>query len=75
MSFKENAFPLTQGQVNLTSGTFTDKDIFFCVADGSITITWGDATTSVIPMRAGDAVNVSYVATSVAITTGTFHIA
>ena len=77
MSWKENAFPLGQGKVNLTTGTITTMPkVFLCVADGSITITWADGvSTSVISLTAGNAVEVEATATSVAITTGTFHIA
>ena len=76
MSWKQNAFPLGQGKVNLTTGTITTlPKVFLCAADGSLTITWQDTTTSVIDMTAGNAVEVEATATSVAITTGTFHIA
>ena len=76
MSWKENAFPLGQGKVNLTTGTITTlPKVFLCAVAGSITITWPDTTTSVIALTAGDAVEVEATATSVAITTGTFHIA
>ena len=76
MSWKENAFPLGAGKVNLTSGTRTDLPlVYLCAEDGTITITWADTTTSVISMVAGDAVHVENTATSVAITTGTFHVA
>mgnify|MGYP000459734034 CR=1 FL=1 len=77
MSWKENAFPLGEGKVNLTSGTITDlPKVFLCVAAGNLTITWADGVkTSIVGLSIGDAVEVEGTATSVAITTGTYHIA
>ena len=75
MSWKENAFPIGQGKLNLTTGTRTDNRIYWCRADGSLTITWPDTTTTVISLLAGEAVDIEDTATSVAITTGTFHVA
>lgn len=75
MSYKENAFPLGQGKLNLTTGTITVLPrVFWCRVDGSLTITWPDTTTTVVTMLVGEAVEVEGTATSVAITTGTFHI-
>lgn len=77
MSYKENAFPVGKGKLNLTTGTrlMTGNQVYWCRADGSLTITWADATTTVISMLVGEAVQVEGTATSVTITTGTFHVA
>lgn len=74
MSYKDNAFPLTQDGVNLTSGTFTDtrENIFLCVADGVLTVTWQDNTTSAISCLEGGAFTVES-AKQIVITSGTFH--
>ena len=73
MDYKSNAFPLKKGQVNLTSGTY-GGGVYLAVKDGSLTVTWDDATTSVITVEAGLAVQAVFGVTSVAITTGTFHL-
>lgn len=77
MSYKENAFPIGMGKVNLTSGIRTDTLVYWCVADGTLQVTWSDATTDDIALIAGDAVNIenSSTVTSVEITAGTFHVA
>lgn len=74
MSYKDNAFPLTQDGVNLTSGTFTDtrENIFLCAADGVLTVTWQDDTTSAILCALGEPYTVEN-AKQVEITSGTFH--
>ena len=71
-----NAFYLSKGRVNLTSGTYKPTGIFLCVVAGSLTVTWDDASTAVIQCVAGDAYSFreGSEAKSVAITTGTFHI-
>ena len=75
MSYKENAFPLGKGKLNLTTGTFTELPrVLWCRVAGNITITWSDATTTVVSLGVGEAVEVEGTATSVAITTGTFHV-
>lgn len=75
MSYKENAFPLGQGKLNLTTGTFTTLPrVLWCRVAGTITITWPDTTTTVVALSVGEAVEVEATATSVAITTGTFHV-
>ncbi len=77
MSFKENAFPIGQGKLNLTSisGVRTDTLVYWCRADGSLTITWADTSTEVVELSKGEAVRIENTAVSVAITTGTFHVA
>ena len=75
MSWKENAFPIGKGMLNLTTGSRTDTRIYWCRVDGSLTITWSDDTTTVIDLLVGEAVDIEDTAKSVAITTGTFHIA
>ena len=70
------AFPLIQGQVNLTSGTYTDIHLIYCVADGNITITWPDGTTSTIICAANDVFTVgSNQQVEVVAASGTFHLA
>jgi hypothetical protein len=76
MSFKENAFPLGKGKLNLTSGTRTDMArVYWCVDNGTLTITWSDASTTDIDLVSGDAVKIENTATSVEIVSGTFHVA
>lgn len=75
MSFKENAFPIGKGKLNLTSGTRTDKLVYWCRVAGNLTITWSDDTTTVIALTAGEAVDIEDTAKSVTVTTGTFHVA
>ncbi len=76
MSYKENSFPIGQGKVGLTSGTRTDlARVYWCVGDGTLRITWADASFTDLNLVAGDAVNIENTATSVQITAGTFHVA
>lgn len=70
MSYKDNSFPLTKGNVNLTSGTY-DDGAYLCTVDGSLTITWSDNTSDTINVVEGLAVNVIG-SKSVVITSGTF---
>ena len=70
-NYKLNAFPLGKGMVNLTTGTY-GEGIFYCIEDGDLTITWEDASTDTISCVAGNAFEV-HTATSVVITSGTFH--
>ena len=75
MGFKENAFPIGKGKVNLTSGSRTDKLVYWCTEAGTLTVTWQDDTTSVLTLAAGDAVNMNDLSVkSVAITTGTYNV-
>lgn len=77
MSYKENAFPVGKGKLNLTTGTIAiagNPRVLWCRGDGSLTITWSDATTTVITLVYGEAVEIEATATSVAITTGTFTV-
>lgn len=39
------ATPLVKGQIDVTSGVFTNISVLTCTADGSIKITWADDTT------------------------------
>lgn len=75
MNFKENAFPIGKGKIELTTGTRTDNLVYWCRSDGTLTVTWSDDTTTVVTLLAGEAVNVEGTAKSVAITTGTFNVA
>jgi len=70
------AMPLLQGKIDQTSGTFTDVSLIECVADGDITITWADESTTTVSMTSpshytcSTATQVEVVASS-----GTFHLA
>ena len=75
MSFKNNAFPIGKGKLNINTGVRTDNLSYWCRVDGILTITWSDATTTAISLVAGEAVNIESTATSVTITSGTWHIA
>ena len=78
MSYKENAFPIDQGSIDITTGSRVSpacNKVYWCTADGSLTLTFVDTTTDVVTLVAGDAVNLnSPNITSVAVTTGTFNI-
>lgn len=68
------AFPLAQGLINLTStdGAIAGVSLVHCAADGTITITWSDATTTDVDMIQGEDYAIVD-ATSVTISSGTFH--
>ena len=73
-------FPLRQGLIDISSGTVTDPTngkrplIAHCVADGSLTLTWQDTSTTVVGFIAGDDFSLVE-ASSVDVTSGTFHFA
>lgn len=67
------AFPLLQGTVNLTSGTYI-ATVARCVAAGNLTITWQDGTTAVIACVAGDYYSIP-AGPSCTVSSGTFHLA
>ena len=73
-------FPLRQGLIDISSGTVTDPTngkrplIAHCVADGSLTLTWQDTSTTVVGFIAGDDFSL-FEAEAVAVTTGSFHFA
>ena len=77
------AFPLRKGLVNISSGVVTDPDtglrpqLAHCVEDGSLTLTWSDASTSVVAVVAfvaGDDFSTTE-AVTVEVTSGVFHFA
>ena len=78
MSYKENAFPIGQGSIEITTGTRTSpacNKVYWCRANGTLTLTFADATTDTVDLFAGDAVNLNEPnIESVAITSGTFNI-
>ena len=78
MSYKENAFPIDQGSIEITTGTRTSpacNKVYWCVTAGTLTLTFADATTDTVDLVAGDAVNLaSPNIESVAVTSGTFNI-
>ena len=73
-------FPLRQGLIGITSGTVTDPTngkrplIAHCVADGSLTLTWPDTSSTVVGVIAGDDFSI-FEAESVDVTSGSFHFA
>ena len=73
-------FPLRQGLIDITTGTVTDPTsgrrplIAHCVADGSLTLTWPDTSTTLVDFIAGDDFSMVE-AEAVAVTTGSFHFA
>jgi len=73
-------FPLRQGLIGITSGTVTDPIngkrplIAHCVVSGSLTLTWPDTSTTVVGFIAGDDFSLVE-ASSVDVTSGTFHFA
>ena len=75
MSFKENAFPIGKGKIELTSGTRTDNLVYWCRADGTLTFTFEDDTTKVVTLITGEAIRPEATIKSVTITTGTFNLA
>ena len=74
------AFPLRKGLVNISTGTVTDPStdlrpqLAHCVADGSLTLTWSDDSTSVVALIAGDDFSMAE-AVTVEVTSGSFHFA
>ena len=73
-------FPLRQGLIDITTGTVTDPVsgrrplIAHCVADGSLTLTWPDTSTTLVDFIAGDDFSMVE-AEAVAVTAGSFHFA
>ena len=78
MSYKENAFPIDQGKIEVTTGTRVSpacNKVYWCVGDGVLTLTFKDTTTDTVTLALGDAVDLnSPNIESVAITSGSFNI-
>ena len=68
---KGSALPLIKGQNKVTTGTFK-PEVVHCDADGDLTVTWLDATTSTESFVAGEDRDTKGRVTSVAIVSGTF---
>ena len=66
--------PLRKGKVNITTGVFTGITLIHCIVDGSFTITWNDATTSVIPMVENRVYSLAEDVKSISISTGTYNL-
>lgn len=64
------AFPLTPGKINLTTGTITDCTLLCCSEDGSITLVTTAVTVACI---AGDVF--AFPKQSVTVVSGKFHLA
>ena len=75
MSFKENSFSLTKSGTNVTTGTFSGDGsrVFWCRADGNLTVTYQDNSTATVSLEKGDAINFVD-AKTVAISTGTYFV-
>lgn len=63
---------LTQGFIQLTSGTYSNRTTFHCHEDGDIILTFDDATTQTVSLVAGDAF--PFYAKTIEISTGTFSL-
>ena len=78
MSYKENAFPIDQGKIELTSGTRTSPScnkVYWCRGDGTLTLTFLGGTTDTVDLLFGEAVNLnSPNIKSVVVTSGTFNV-
>lgn len=76
-SYKDNAFPLYKKNTNLTSGVIKNNrnlpSVFLCSEDGTLTVTYTDATTKAIACIAGNAFTFLD-AETITITTGTFQV-
>ena len=72
MRYRDKSFPLKQGNVNLTSGSYSGG-VFLCASLGNLTITWEDDTQDSVDVAQGQALNISYGVKSVTINSGTFH--
>jgi len=64
-------FPWTAGKVAVTTGPLVKPKLIYCVADGTIVITWQTGATSTRAMVAGEVFGLVDAA-SVAITNGTY---
>jgi len=71
-SYKDNALPLEEGKVNLTSGTIEGGGVFVCISEGELTVTWNTDNTDTLNCLAGDAINLRN-SKSVQIVSGKFH--
>ena len=68
------AFPIKDGFCNLTTGTHNDITLFHCVVDGDAIVTWPSGNTDTLACIEGDDVACPG-ATSVQVSSGTFHLA
>jgi hypothetical protein len=67
-------FPLLYNKVNKTSGTYTDVTAVYCAEVGNLSVLWPDnANPATIACVAGDVFSVQ-TATSVTVSSGTFHL-
>lgn len=65
---------ITQGLTSLTTGAFKNINHAYCSGAGNLTVTWLDGSTSVIACIVGESHPIAE-NKSVAVTTGTFHLA
>jgi len=72
MTYRGNSFPLVEGQVNLTSGTY-GPSVYLCAEDGSLSITWESGSADTVNCVQGEAYNLVNGVTNVTVTSGTFH--
>lgn len=67
-------FPLLYGKVNKTDGTHTGISMVYCASDGNLSVLWPDnETPATVACVAGDVFSVQ-TATSVTVSSGTFHL-
>lgn len=68
-------FPLLYGKVNVESGAHLGISMVYCAADGNLSVLWPDnETPATVACVAGEVFSVQ-TATSVTVSTGTFHLA
>ena len=69
-----NGVTLTQGLTTLTTGAKKGINHAYCAVAGNLTITWIDGSTSIVAFIVGESHPIAE-NKSVAVTTGTFHLA
>jgi len=71
MAFQDNAFPIEQGRVNITTGTV--EGIVLCVTDGDLTVNWKTGSPSTVSCVAGNAYNLKNATNATVVAGGMFH--
>ena len=67
-----NGVGLSQGNTQVTSGTFKDATTFYCHADGDLKFKWADGTSDTYSWVKGD--NFPVFATAIEVVSGTFSV-
>ncbi len=65
-------FEATESFVNLTAGTYLDKEVAHCAEDGDLLITWLSGNTDTVSMLAGG--DLCFDCKSIEVVSGTFHL-